>query len=150
MSTAPAAKARIVSLLEGWPALTGVQVAYSGPVKEAETAAEMVFLGGVEGDQEWSSLGAMSRQEEYAINLFCIVFRAQAEGTEQQAEERCWTIWNEVCNALVSDPGLTGTFRGGWAKPGRFTQVTVPTLEPVGFSARMDAQVDVTAQLRRT
>ena len=148
-TTAPEAKARIIALLQAWPALSAVTIQPKGPEREGDVHPEMVFLGRIRGEQDWSSLGNRQRSETYTIDLFIRTWVAQAGTTELDLDTRCWAIFAATADALRSDPGLTGLLDGN-VQVKTFEQDSVPTLEPIGWRGWLDAQLLVTAHVRRT
>jgi hypothetical protein len=132
MTTAPAAKARIVTLLQGWAGLAGIQVSYGGPVRDTEIPAtrEMIFLGPVtEAIGEWAALGRLRTRETYHIAI--TVMLEQAGDVEQAAEQRAADLFAEVQKALKTDPTLAALLEQGiYLSNGSI--IATPMAEPVG------------------
>lgn len=101
-ASAPAAKAAIVQILQAAGALSGVGITWDAPSKDEDFAApEMVWLGDVNGDEDWTSLGAQRREERYTIGIG--VYVEQWGDDPQTAETRLWTVWGAATNALRTD-----------------------------------------------
>lgn len=148
-TSAPEVKARIIALLQAASALDGVDVQPKGPVQADAVTPEMVYLGRVRGDQDWASLGAYRREEEYTIDLFIRNWAAENGTTELEIDTRCWAIFTAIGEAIHVDPALDQLLQGGNIQVKTFEQDSQPTLEPLGFRGWLDAQLLVTAQIRR-
>lgn len=146
-TSAPEVKARIVALLQAAVALDGISVQPKGPVQADAVTPEMVYLGRVRGEQDWASLGAYRREEEYTIDLF--IRNWAADLTELAIDTRCWAIFTAIGEAIHVDPALDALLQGGNIQVKTFEQDSQPTLEPLGFRGWLDAQLLVTAQIRR-
>lgn len=106
-TTAPAAKAAILTLLQARPALASpVKVTWGGPTENEDTAEEHVHMGRVVGAGEWRTLGAGRRHESYTIELRVTVLKYGDD--EQAVEDRSFDLLDEVSAALTTDPYLSG------------------------------------------
>jgi hypothetical protein len=104
VSTVPAAKAALVTLIEA--ALTGVSVTWSAPTDEEDYVAEMVWLGDVEHTDDWGALGRQRIDETYELEIVVQVYQ---EGDNAQAcEERAWVLREGVVTAVRADLTLGG------------------------------------------
>lgn len=139
-STAPAAKAALVSILQA--AIPGVPVTWAGPSVEATLERDAIWLGEVDQSEEWRGLGAAKRTEDYTVTLFCQTVR---QGNDPQAtEEACWSLRASVQTAVRANKELNGTLgEAGYAELRR----TVTNLQTVegGWSCRASVQVHCTA-----
>lgn len=89
------------------PPLQGVRVNY-GPALP-DPGRESINLLGVEGEQEWASLGKLSKDEVYVITVLVIVIR---EGQQTQAAvERAYVIASKLEELLRDDPTLGNSCR---------------------------------------
>ena len=113
-SSIPQVKAALVAVFTGALANEGaggtpIQVAYGQP---RDQERECVIVGetvNVE-TQTWSALGALRREETYALH---VIIDVRADHTTQQAAtERGFDILASLENSLRADlrAGLTGTF----------------------------------------
>jgi hypothetical protein len=100
-ATAPAAKAAILTVLTAASGLTGVTLSWDGPTKDEDYTTEMIWLGDVEGSEDWSSVGGQRRRETYTVSLGFYV--EQWGDDPRTAETRLWTIWNAATEALRAD-----------------------------------------------
>lgn len=96
--------------LAGRAGLSGVRVNY-GPALP-DPGRESINILGNTGDQTWASLGRLSKDEVYTVNVLVLVIR---EGQQTQpAVERAYDILEELENELregVSSPTMDGTVR---------------------------------------
>jgi hypothetical protein len=75
---------------------------------------------GVSGVQDWASLGAGSKSEEYDIR--CELSSWAGDGTPADRVARAFAMFAVLQDALRADPGLQGSLGGsGWAKTGSFS-----------------------------
>lgn len=103
-SSAPAAKAGLLTLLAARAALNGVQQSWAHPGKNIES--ETIFLGRVRSTETAAALGRQRRDEDYNIDVIVTVH--QAGDDAQTVEERAWTLAGEVEQAVRADPTLNG------------------------------------------
>jgi hypothetical protein len=68
-STAPAAKAALLTIFAAAAGLSGVTLSWDQPTKDSDYTGEMIWLGDVQGSENWSSLGAQRREETYTVGL---------------------------------------------------------------------------------
>ena len=73
-SSAHAFKNALVDGLLGRSGLAGVQVV-SAPLTSKDAARESIQLGDVDGEQEWSALGKLAREERYTVDVMVWVIR---------------------------------------------------------------------------
>lgn len=103
-STVPAVKAAIISLLAARPGLATTQVTWAPPTEKSDYSARSIFFGDTEQNEEWRSLGAHSREEDYMLDL---VVRVYEDGDDPQAvETSAWAVREEIATAFRADPGL--------------------------------------------
>ena len=100
-STVPALKANLVTQLQARPGLTGVQVTNGPPLPNPER--EFIWVGNVNGQQEFGFFGApQQRQEEFGVDVVISVLR---EGRDTAAADtRCFALFAELENQLRTDP----------------------------------------------
>jgi len=67
---------------------------------------EMVIVGDVAGDQEWASIGAARRDEDYTVDLYVVVLWPGYDATETMT--RAWELWGVVEDVLRQNPGAGG------------------------------------------
>jgi hypothetical protein len=103
-SSAPAAKASLITILTAASGMAGVQIEYSHP--GASIQQESVFFGRTFLDEVAGALGQQRRNESYALEL--VVSVAQDGDNAQVCEERCWALVAVVENALRPPTGATG------------------------------------------
>lgn len=104
-STVPAVVTALHGLLvdADWPIrVPSISV---GLPRQAER--EMVILGDVVGDQEWASVGASRRDEDYTLDLFVVVLWPGYDQLE--ALTRAWELFAVVEDVIRSNPGAGGT-----------------------------------------
>lgn len=104
-STVPAVVTALHRLLvdADWPIrVPSISV---GLPRQAER--EMVILGDVVGDQEWASVGASRRDEDYTLDLFVVVLWPGYDQLE--ALTRAWELFAVVEDVIRSNPGAGGT-----------------------------------------
>lgn len=103
-STVPAVITALHRLLvdADWPMrIPSVMV---GLFRQAEW--EMVIIGDVNGDQEWASIGASRRDEDYTLDLFVVVLWPGYDQLE--ALTRAWELYAVVENVVRANPGAGG------------------------------------------
>lgn len=100
-ATAPAVKQAMLALFAAAPALTGVTVTWDGPTKDEDYTGEMIWLGDVEGSEDWATVGGQLRRETYTIGTG--VYVEQWGDDPQTVETRLWTVWNAATEALRTD-----------------------------------------------
>lgn len=134
-TTAVATKAAIVNVLSARAGLSGVQVYYGDPGKDARR--QLIMVGAVvDGTQEPYSLhaGPRRRDEEYTLKVHIEVWD---QATPQAAETRAVAIGSELEAALAATPNLSGAASPPpilWARPARVEMDTVQADEgPVAF-----------------
>lgn len=104
-STVPAVITALHRLLvdADWPLrIPSVTV---GLPRQAER--EMVIIGDVNGDQEWASIGASRRDEDYTLDLFVVVLWPGYDQLE--ALTRAWELYAVVEDVIRANPGAGGT-----------------------------------------
>lgn len=109
-STAPAFMDALYDALAVRSGLSGVRVNY-GPALP-DPGRESINILGNTGDQTWASLGRLSKDEVYTVNVLILVIR---EGQQTQpAVERAYEILEELENQLretATSPTMSGTVR---------------------------------------
>lgn len=109
-SSAPSAKAALLTLLQADADLDGVQIKYAfdGPTR----AQESIWFERVILDEEAAALGKQRRDERYRIEVFVHVAR---DGNNAQAcEERSWALAARVEEVVRANPTLSNSV-SGWA-----------------------------------
>ena len=93
------ALAAAVAALDVPPGDRPVQVAYGFP-GEANLGVEAIFLGAIQNDNDWASIGDGGREENYTIQLVINVMRNG--WTQQRCTERASELLKVCDNALTS------------------------------------------------
>lgn len=113
-STVPALKRALRDRLAARPALHDVQVSYGGPVP---AGAEYVWVGDVEGEQEYGAMGPVMH-EVYGVKVTFSVVR-EGSSTVEDADTRCFALFAELEDELRDDETVNGTVKN--AHVGAFT-----------------------------
>lgn len=139
-STVSALKAALLTRLQARTGLAGVQVTYGWP--SGQVKRESIMLGGVTGNQEYRTVGATQRMEEYTLTTYITVIR-EGSALQQAADERALALMAEVEADLRSDPTVNNTVLTA--------QLAGFTLEPMASSetreARLTLTIDVMARI---
>lgn len=139
-STVPAFKAALLTRLQARTGLAGVQVTYGWP--SGQVKRESIMLGGVTGSQEFRTVGATQRMEDYSLTAYVTVIK-EGGAQQQSADERALALMAEVEADLRSDPTVNNTVLT--AQLSRFD------LEPMASSetreARLTLTIDVMARI---
>lgn len=109
-TNAVAAKKAIIALLQAAPKLSGVQVAYSWPGRNAER--EVVCGGKFEFTQQREGYGR-AREENLTIDLFVVA--RMPGGTVEDAETRAVELGAVVEDVIGANPHLAGVKVAGIA-----------------------------------
>jgi hypothetical protein len=142
VSTVPAAKQKILDLLAANGDLAGVTITWAAPTNDSDYQHDNIWLGDVDQEETFRVLGAQKIDEEYRLPIH---IQAHKEGdVEKDAEERFWTLREEVIGTLRADLTLGGILNQ-WA--GTFpTRVEVrPT--PNGWLARGEVALTCRARI---
>lgn len=113
-STVPAAKQAVLDLLTARPALNEVVVTWGQPTENEDfgTASEFMFFESpVVRLPEWKILGGAWLDETYTLTLR--VETIVAGDDRAAAEQRCWTLIDEIEQALRADRTLGGILQDG-------------------------------------
>lgn len=111
-TNAVAVKQALVTVLDALPALDGVQVIYSGRVRDLER--EAIYFGKARWTNEFSAMRAGARiPRKELLTVAAYVFVATPGGTPEDAEARAQALGAVMENALADDPagsalGATG------------------------------------------
>lgn len=105
-STVPAFKAALLTRLAARTGLSGVQVSYGWP--SGQVKRESMMLGGVSGRQEFRTVGATQKMEEYTLTIYVNVIR-EGGALQQTADERALALMAEVEAELRSDLTVNNT-----------------------------------------
>lgn len=132
-STVTAFKAALLSRLQARAGLSGVQVTYGWP--NGQVQRESIMLGGVSGTQEFRTVGATQKMEEYSLTTYITVIR-EGSGLQQNADERALALMAEVEAELRSDLTVNNTVLT--AQVARFD------LEPMASAESREARLTVT------
>ena len=95
-STLPAAKSALVGLVAA--ALPGVQVEYGDPGLTKLEREAVFFAGTGEDGQRWAPIGALAKDETYAITGYMHV--ANKGDNQQAATERAFVIFGVIESTL--------------------------------------------------
>lgn len=139
-STVSEFKAALLTRLQNRSGLEGVQITYGWP--SGAVKRESIMLGGVSGTQEFRTIGATQKMEEYALTAFITVIREGA-GNQQACDERALAIMAEVEDELrdgitVNNTVLTAELGGFDLQP----MASAETRE-----ARLTVTIDVMARI---
>ena len=160
MSTAPAVKAAILTILTADSDLNTVDKRWAPPTEAEDYAQEpeAIYFGDTEiVDDNWASLGKSAgtgrRRETYRVTITVLV--AQTGDNPQAAEERAWNLWGQVADDLRTDlfagtpAGSTSLLVAAGAR--QFDQITATQTTgvwgPQQWAARIDGRVTLTASL---
>jgi len=113
VSTAPAAKQKLLDLFNASVDLTGVTRTWAAPTKDEEYTEEHVWLGDVSQTEKWASLGAQKRDEDYTVEVVVQVTRPGDD--EITVETRAWQLQAAVTAAVRADVTLAGVL-SQWAE----------------------------------
>jgi hypothetical protein len=139
-STIPAFKAALLSRLQARPGLDGVQVTYGWP--SGAVKRESMMLGGANGSQEFRTIGATQRMEEYALDVYITVIR-EGQARQQNADERALALMAELEADLRDDPTVNNTVLT--AQLGSFDLQPMASAET--REARLNVSVNVMARI---
>lgn len=106
VTTAPTAKANLLTLLQADTDLAGVQVVWAHP-GSGNLTREAVYFGATKWQDEWSEVmgPARKRDERYRIE---VVFDVASDGDDAQAcETRMWALVNRLRQVLHDHPTLS-------------------------------------------
>jgi hypothetical protein len=139
-STVPTFKAALLDRLQARDGLAGVQVTYGWP--SGSVQRETIMLGGVTGTQEFRTINARQRMEEYALDVFITVVR-EGHGRQQNADQRALELMGEVEDDLRDDPTVNNTVLT--AELGRFDLQPMASAET--REARLTLGINVMARI---
>lgn len=123
--------------------LAGVQVV-SAPLTSKDAARESIQLGDVDGEQEWSALGKLAREERYTVDVMVWVIRPGGdEGVVRDVRGRAFAIFAEVEDFLRADPTVFSVARVSAIRRPEVTEGA----NPEGRVCRIDFQVAVEKRL---
>lgn len=143
-STAPAAKAAILSLLNASADLTGVAISWAAPTKEDEYTEDMVWLGDVDPyNQEFVNLGGGKVDEEYDLEITAQAFLSGDD--PQTTEERAWELRSAIVEILRADKTLSSTINK-WSGPYPGAMTTRPAT-PNGWLAKTTVRLTCRASI---
>lgn len=131
-STIPAYKAALHAALEARVELRNVQVSYGAPLPAP--ADELVWLAGVEGEQEAAALGAQRREETFRLTIIIDVF---VQGQNQRAAtDRAFELMAIIETVLRADGSLGNVVR--------FSEIDGPlTLEEMASDTARGARLTI-------
>lgn len=132
-STIPAFKAALLTALQARAGLSGVQVTYGWP--SGQVKRESIMLGGVTGTQEFRTVGATQKMENYSLTAYITVIK-EGSALQQSADERALAIMAEIEAELRSDLTVGNTVLTA--------QVARYDLEPMASSETREARLTVT------
>jgi|SRR5215471_10518954 len=139
-STIPTLKANLRTQLVARGGLSGVQVSYGAPLPA--TQREFIWLGDVNGEQEYGTYQAPNqRHEMYVLELILSVLK---EGVDAKAaDDRCFALFAEVETQLRSDPTVNGAVTESHLGLFRLTEFTAP--DGMNRSAQLVAELNCQA-----
>jgi hypothetical protein len=139
-STIPAFKTALLARLVARQGLAGVQVTYGWP--SGAVKRESIMLGGVDGTQEFRTIGATQRMENYTLDVFITVIR-EGQARQQNADERALALMAQLEAELRADPTVNNTVLT--AELGRFELQPMASAET--REARLTVGVNVMARI---
>jgi len=114
-STIPAAKARILVVLDALPGLDGVLVQRGLPTDQPPERERVYIDNAVDISREWMMVGRRRLDESFTVRILVETF---LDGDDQTAgEDRMWTIVAEIEQALILDLTLNGILTGNTERP---------------------------------
>jgi hypothetical protein len=139
-STIPALKANLRTQLAARGGLTGVQISYGAPLPA--TQREFIWLGDVNGEQEYGTYAAPNaRHEQYTLELILSVLK---EGVDAKAaDDRCFVLFGEVETQVRGDPTISGAVAESHLGLFRLTEWTAP--DGMNRSAQLIAELNCQA-----
>lgn len=135
-STAPAAKQKILDLLNARPALAAsaaaktLKVRWAAPTEDADYRRDVIWLGEtVELEEEHVQLGGGASRRKHEEYVVAVEMQAYRAGDDPKATESAWwALRTELAAVLTADPGLAGVLVSGYAQ----LASSVVTTQPVG------------------
>jgi hypothetical protein len=135
-SSIPTLKRNLQSLLAARTALHDVTISWGPPLPN--TPREYISLGDVVGDQDWATVGGLTRLFRSDLALLVSVLR---EGQEQQAAtERAFALLAEVESAVRADQTVGGAVLVAGVG-GRIDLVELPSPDGMRRGAQVTAQI---------
>jgi hypothetical protein len=114
-STIPAAKARMLVVLDALTGLDGVLVQRGLPANPPPERERVYIDNAVDIVRDWMMLGRKRLDESYTVRIPVEVF---LDGNDQTAsEDRMWAIIAEIEQALIVDLTLNGILNGNTNNP---------------------------------
>lgn len=104
-STVPATLAALTTLLVAQEYPLRQPSVTLGLPRQAER--EMVIIGNVSGDQQWSAIGNARRDESYTVDLYTVVLWPGY--TALEAMERAWELFGTVEQTIRDNVQVGGT-----------------------------------------
>ena len=142
-SSVHAFKNALVDGLLARPGLAGVQVV-SAPLTSKDAARESIQLGDVDGEQEWSALGKLAREEHYTVDVMVWVLRPGSdEAVYREVRGRAFALFAEIEAFLRADPTVGNVARVSAIRRPEVTEGA----NPEGRVCRIDFQVAVEKRL---
>jgi hypothetical protein len=138
-STVPAAKAKVLELLDSIPA----PKSWTEPVKDDDFREANIWLGeSVEQEEVWKALGGELKEETYSFDVVCQVW--DQNGTAQQAEVAAWALREQIALILRQFKELEGVLNL-WTEVEGTTTRTGPTTK--GFLSRATLRITCRARI---
>lgn len=139
---------RVLSAVD-WPARLGqsdaaVDVEIASELRDE--GREIVLIGQVRGDQEFTALGAKHRDEDYTISLFVVVRYPGDSGLA--ALERAWQLWAVVESLLSSADYIALGQSQGVLWNELVNPIGTPTHEPEGSGYVVTSGVRFRSRIR--
>ncbi len=136
-SSVHAFKNALVDGLLARSGLAGIQVV-SAPLISKDAARESIQLGDVDGEQEWSALGKLAREERYTVDVMVWVLRPGSDEADfREVRARAFAIFAEVEDFLRADPTVGQIARVSAIRRPEVTEGA----NPEGRVCRIDFQV---------
>lgn len=108
-----------------------------GPGRDLED--QVLMLGDVVGDQEWSHIGARKRDEDYTIELYVLV--AVPGDDDLEAAQRAWGLFAQVSNLLRQPENVALASSAGVLWNELKNPTGVPTVETEGHGYAIESAV---------
>ena len=142
-STIPAAKEKLLELLQARPGLDGVGIYWNEPTQEANFKRDMIWLGDLEQTEAWHGLGDQRRDENYLLEVYVHAFR---QGNKpKDTELALLNLRDEVSATLREHHTLQNVLGGHGDASLERTRLEGPQMAENGWLSRCLLHVRCTA-----
>src|SRR6266498_2732111 len=135
-SSVPTLKANLITQLGARGGLAGVQISYGPPLPDPQR--EFIWVGDVDGTQEWVDVAGTLRHEVYQLTVVVMVSR-EGQGM-QAADERCFALHAELEEQLRTDKTVSGAVTD--ARIGDFKLTEFVSADGMSRSSELNVKVD--------